>query len=129
MNEESEFQRGLRLALSQIVTYTPEYRWYYDDLGNIKYCAETNYPETEYKYITVPVEIYHQYYDYMVIDDRACKIDRSIRTRGQIVRANAGFPAYPNNAALLLISAEERQEYQDSITYYDYRKTTNRSIN
>jgi hypothetical protein len=73
----------------------------------------------------VPVEIYHQYYDYMVIDDRACKIDRSIRTRGQIVQARAGFPAYPNNAALLLISAEERQEYQDSITYYDYRKTTN----
>lgn len=115
MNSETELLK----ALNQLTT-TPdpviEYRWYYDDSGDIIACSmqgDLDIPN----YIVVAQEIYEFYHRYRVVNNKIKLIEHNLGVKPSLIRHTRGFAVVKNNASLLL---EDGEEYEE-IEYYDSR--------
>ena len=121
MNAEQELFKALMAAYQEHLGYcpeVPEYRWYYDDQGNIKMCSMTNHPETTLPYIVVEQEIYENYHQYYIKDGVAEPIIHNIELKRKLKKSTTGIPTVPGHAALVL----EKQDLENfnNIEYYDY---------
>ena len=120
MNLDPELIEELKRldALMNAPKPVPEYRFYYDETGNITMCAEISpYPAGD-KYIVVDQAVYRDYFNYRVVNGKAQRI---VKQEGQIksslVKSDSGFRVVKGNAGLLL---EEHEQYQN-VEYYDAR--------
>jgi hypothetical protein len=120
MNLDPELIEELKRldALMNAPKPVPEYRFYYDETGNITMCAEISpYPAGD-KYIVVDQAVYRDYFNYRVVNGKAQRI---VKQEGQIksslVKSDSGFRVVKGNAGLLL---EEHEQYQ-TVEYYDAR--------
>jgi hypothetical protein len=121
MNAEQELFKALMAAYQEHLDYKPEipeYRWYYNENGDIKMCSMVNHPETKLPYIVVEQEIYHNYHQYHIKDGVAELIVHSVELKRKLKKSNTGIPTVPGHAALVL----EKSDLEDfeHIDYYDY---------
>jgi hypothetical protein len=121
MNAEQELIKALTAAYEEHLRYRPEipeYRWYYDQNGDIKMCSMTNHPKTDLPYVIVEQEIYHNYHQYYIKDGVAELIVHNVELKRKLKKSNTGIPTVPGHAALVL----ENSELIDfkNIEYYDY---------
>ncbi len=96
----------------------PEYRFYYDQHGNIKFCAEVApYPDGN-DYVVVNKTVYKDYVNYRIVDKQVCRIVKEIgQITSSLIKSTAGFRVVKNNAALIL---DEHEQFE-KIEFYDTR--------
>jgi len=101
----------------QIVAEPLEYRFHYDEVGNIIMCSMQQHPENT-QYLIVDRETYYKYYDYYVnvSKKRIEKIDRNTGISVKLKKSDHGYAVVKNHAGLII---EADEEYLD-IEYYDY---------
>lgn len=95
-----------------------EYRWYYDDKGNITATC-TNPADAEMygftgKYLIVDADMYPNFKKYRIVDDKPELIKHDSGLRKQLEKSDTGFTVVKNNAALLL---DDDEQYIDTEKY------------
>jgi hypothetical protein len=121
MNAEQELFKALMEAYQEHLAYkpeVPEYRWYFNEHGDIKMCSMVNHPVTDLPYIVVEQEIYYDYHQYYIKNGAAELILRNVELKRKLKKSNTGIPTVPGHAALVL----EKQDLPDfeNIEYYEY---------
>lgn len=98
-----------------------EFRWYYDDHGNITGSCVNPADAEMYgfvgKYIIVDETIYNDFIKYRVLNDKPALIKSDSGQRRQLEKSNSGFTVVKNNAAILL---EPTDTYKNTENY-DYK--------
>lgn len=112
-----EFWNEVTSLINPVTKLEIEYRFYYNDLGDIVECTQSNHPESEYPFIVVLKEQYDRYFEYRVVNGVLKKIDKDAGYRVQLIRSTRGYPTVANHAGLLI---EPGEEY-NNIEYYEPR--------
>jgi len=120
MSSESELLKALE-AISKNQQADPEieYRFYYNEHGDVVCCSMiTPYPDLP-NYIVVNKEQYNNYHRYRVVNGHLQLIIHNAGVRNNLIKVDAEtkFKVVAGQPALLV---EPSEHYQD-IDYYDYR--------
>jgi len=113
MNTTDEFIKAwemLNLKVSDLI----EYRFHYNENGDIIMCSMQNHPK-DTQYLVVTEKEYNNYYQYVVVNNKLKKIDNDAGQRVQLKRSSQGYRVVQNHAGIVLTDDEE---YRD-IEYYD----------
>lgn len=86
-----------------------EYRFHYNELGEIYCCTMQQHPEST-NYIVVDKTTYERYYNYRVVEGRLIKITHDNRHKVRLVKSQDGYCVVKGHAALLLESGETHHE-------------------
>ncbi len=115
MNWQEEFEAALA-AFGTVVEEPIEYRWHYNDLGQIYMCSMQNHPNNT-QYLVVDRETYGDYNKYTVdiVKKKLIKIDFNPGVSVQLKRSSQGYAAVKDHAGILL----EPGETYDSVEYYE----------
>ena len=109
-----EVNRLLALNASPDPVY--EYRWHYNDHGDIVMCSMTSHPESA-QYVVVDRDLYDQYFRYRVVAGKPELIKFDVKVVSPLKRSTTGLPVVKFNPALLL----EADETYPDIEYYEPR--------
>ena len=93
-----------------------EYRFHYDNSGNIYMCTMQEHPDNT-QYVVVTKEEYELYFKYKVVKGKLKLIEHQTGIKNGLEKSDSGFRVVKNNAALLLLD----DEVYNDIEYYDYR--------
>ena len=114
MNTTDEFIKAVQ-SIVPIIEPKIEYRFYYDDAGNITTCSQVNHQEYG-NYLVVTEHEYKEYFQYCVVKGKLKKIDIGGGHRVQLKRSSQGYRVVNNHAGIILASNEEyhNMEYYDN---------------
>lgn len=118
MNSEFFEEVNRLLALNTAPDPVHEYRWHYNEYGDITMCSMTSHPESE-QYIVVDKDIYDQYFRYRVVNAKPELIRLDINIVSPLKKSTKGFCVVKSNPALLL----EADETYTDIEYYEPRNS------
>ena len=118
--EERDFLAEIDALIIPIITAAPEYRLYYNELGEIISGSMIEHPESG-QYIIVTEEEYHNYFSYRVVDQKIQLIEKNTESQAKLKKSTAGYAVVKNQASLVI---EPGEEYQD-IEYYKRNDTIN----
>jgi hypothetical protein len=93
-----------------------EYRWHYNDLGEIISCSMDGHPEST-QYVVVDKDLYEMYFQYKIVKGKPVKIDHDTGYRVNLVKHTQGYQVVKDHAGLLL----EDDETYNQTEYYAYR--------
>ena len=115
MNWQEEFEAALA-AFGTVVEEPIEYRFHYNDNGDIYMCSMQQHP-TNTQYLVVDADTYKEYTKYRVNVEkkRLIKIDINPGVSVQLKRSSQGYAAVKDHAGILL----EPGETYDSVEYYE----------
>ena len=112
MNSNDEFLKAM-MSLEPMVEEPREYRFHYNENGDIYLCTMQNHPENT-EYLVVDEDVYSHYNDYYIRDGKLKMIDRTGGIRVQLTSSTQGYAVVKNHAGILL----ENEKYSD-IEYYE----------
>ena len=115
MFTEEEFLKALA-SFGEIIPDPIEYRFHYDNLGNITMCSMQNHPASEY-YLVVDQETYNNYTKYRINVEKK-KLEKVVfdpRISVKLKKSDSGYTVVKNHAGIII---ESDEEYRD-IEYYD----------
>ena len=107
----NEFWREVENLLKPITPVVLEYRFYYNEEGDITSCSMQNHAEGNY--IVVTQDEYKHYFQYQVIKGQLKKIEHDAGYRVQLTKSTQGFKVVLGHAGLLI----EDETYTD-VEYY-----------
>ena len=110
---EDEFLKALAL-LEPLVQPKVEYRFYYDDQGNITQCSMIDHQPNDTQYVVVDKETYSNYQKYTIKDGKPKMIDRDPGYRVKLKSSTQGYAVVKGHAGILL----ENKLWTD-VEYYD----------
>lgn len=115
MNTTDEFIKAI-MAVEPVAEPKIEYRFYYDNLGKITTCSQTNH-QTQGDYLVVSEYEYRHYYQYYIEHNKLKKIDIDLGYRVQLKSSTQGYRVVKNHAGIILSDNEEYQhvEYYDTV--------------
>lgn len=111
MNSNDEFLKAL-MSLEVIAEEPLEYRFYYDEEGNIVSCSMRQHPDGNY--VVVTEDEYKNYFRYTVVNGKPKLIVHDTGFKVQLKKSTKGYPVVKNHAGIIL----EDETYSD-IEYYD----------
>lgn len=115
MFTEEEFLKALA-SFGEIIPDPIEYRFHYDDLGNITMCSYQNHPESK-QYLIVDQKTYENYIHYRVNVEKK-KLEKVVfdpRISVKLKKSDSGYKVVNNHAGLII---ESDEDYKD-VEYYD----------
>ena len=112
MNTIDEFVKAIQ-SIQPIPAPVIEYRFYYDDLGRITVCSQTNHQEHG-NYLVVTEHEYNNYDRYYIEEGKLKIIDTDPKYHVQLKRSDQGYRVVKNHAGIVL----ENETYKD-VEYYD----------
>jgi hypothetical protein len=112
--EESDFWAEVARLTPVIPEVTIEYRWHYNASGRITMCSMCDHPPSE-NHIVVDEALYHDYFQYRIVDGKPVKIVADSGHRKQLISSDHGYAVVKNHANLLL----EPNETFNELEYYD----------
>lgn len=112
MNSNDEFIKALA-AITIAPAPTLEYRFHYNDSGEIYMCTMINHPENT-QYLVVDKTMYDNYSHYKIENNKLKLIDNNNVYHVQLKSSNQGYAVVKDHAGILL----ENETYND-IEYYD----------
>lgn len=105
------FWQEVESLLETIPKLELEYRFYYDETGNITSCSMQDHAPGDY--IVVTKDEYERYFQYKIVKGCLKKIDHDSGYRVQLAKSTQGFLVVRGHAGLLI----EDEEYND-VEYY-----------
>jgi hypothetical protein len=93
-----------------------EYRWHYDDSGQIYACSMLDHPESD-TYVIVDKNIYDRYFDYVIMQGRPVLLQADAGHRVRLKKSTHGTPVVAGHAALII----EPTESHTDVEYYAHR--------
>jgi len=112
MNSDEEFLKAM-MSIEPLVEEPREYRFHYNENGDIYMCTMQNHPE-DTEYLVVDEDVYNRYYDYYISDGQLKMIDRTSGIRVQLKSSTQGYAVVKNHAGILL----ENEDCND-VEYYE----------
>jgi uncharacterized membrane protein YkgB len=104
-------------AIKPFVEETPEYRWYYNEYGDITTCSMQNHSEDK-DYIVVDKALYKSNNKYYVLNGEPKTIPLPTAVvLSRLIKSDKGFPVVKGHASILI----EENETDKDIEYYDNR--------
>jgi hypothetical protein len=117
MNLDAEkFWQEVNAQITPVSPPVLEYRWYYDESGQIYACSMVDHPESEY-YVIVDEKIYYRYFDYVIMQGRPVKLQSDAGYRVRLKKSTHGNPVVAGHAALII----EPTETHTDVEYYAHR--------
>jgi hypothetical protein len=107
------FENGLIEPVKELIR---EYRFYYNELGEITQVSDCNWnhPETG-NYVVVDEDMHINWRNYRVRNGQAELKPTDPTTELQLKKSDSGYPVVENNPAIIVESGEtvEKMEYYD----------------
>jgi hypothetical protein len=117
VSTEEEFLKAL-MAIPLMIEETIEYRFHYNQNGDIYMCTMRNHP-TDTDYLVVSEKEYYNYSEYRIVDGKLKTVDKTTGYHVQLKRSNQGCRVVKNHAGIILANNEE---YRD-IEFYEIRNS------
>ena len=126
MNNESTHDSGLQELIAAFETgliepikaLIREYRFYYDENGNITQLSDSNWNHPDSgNYVVVDEQTYKEWGKYRIRKGRAELKLTDPTSELQLEKSSSGYRVVKNNPAIIL----ETHENIESTEYYDYR--------
>jgi len=115
MFTEEEFLKALA-SFGEIIPDPIEYRFHYDNLGNITMCSMQNHPVSE-QYLVVDQKTYENYTQYRINVEKK-KLEKVVidpRISVKLKKSDSGYAVVKYHAGLII----ESDEIYENIEYYD----------
>ena len=93
-----------------------EYRWHYNDLGEITGCSMDGHPDST-QYAVVDKDLYEMYFQYKIVKGKPVKIELDNSYRVKLERSTQGYQVVKGHAGLVL----EDGETYNKTEYYAHR--------
>jgi len=115
MFTEEEFLKALA-SFGEIIPDPIEYRFHYDNLGNITMCSMQNHPASE-QYLVVDQKTYENYTHYRINVEkkRLEKVVFDPRISVKLKKSVSGYAVVKTHAGLII----EPDENYKNVEYYD----------
>lgn len=104
------------LALNAAPDPVVEYRWHYNEQGDIIMCSMVSHPDST-QYIVVDQDLYDQYFRYRVVKGQPELIKQDVTVISPLRKSTTGLRVVQSHPALLL----EADETYTDIEYYEPR--------
>lgn len=105
MNTTDEFIKAMQ-AIQPIVEEPIEYRFHYNQNGDIYMCSMRNHP-TDTDYLVVSEKEYYNYSEYQIVNGKLKIVDKNPRYHVQLTRSDQGYCVVKHHAGIILESGEE----------------------
>ena len=113
MSTEEEFLKAM-MAIPPMVEEPIEYRFHYNQNGDIYMCSMRNHP-ADTTYLVVSEKEYYNYCEYQIVDSKLKIIDRNLGYRVQLKSSTQGYCVVKHHAGLIL----EDDEVCEKVEYYE----------